>query len=76
MKEYIVESGGSLYNENTGKVEFNLIVNGELVRCRDCKYWHREIYNGVEYFNFSSCDLNHHGDGNTFYCANAERKES
>lgn len=47
-----------------------------VVRCENCKYWHREIYNGIEYFNFSSCDLNHHGDGRNFYCADAERKES
>lgn len=46
-----------------------------VVRCKDCKYWHREIYNGIEYFNFSSCDLNHHGDGRNFYCADAEWKE-
>lgn len=46
-----------------------------VVRCKDCKYWHREIYNGIEYFNFSSCDLNHYGDGRDFYCADAERKE-
>lgn len=47
----------------------------EVVRCRECKFWHREIYNGIEYFNFSSCDLNHHGDGNNFYCADGERRE-
>lgn len=47
----------------------------EIIRCKYCKYWHREIYNGIEYFNFSSCDLNHHGDGRNFYCADAERKE-
>lgn len=46
----------------------------EIVRCKDCKYWHREIHNGIEYFNFSSCDLNHHGDGHDFYCADAERR--
>lgn len=46
----------------------------EIVRCNDCKYWHREIYNGIEYLNFSSCDLNHHGDGHNFYCSDAERR--
>lgn len=46
-----------------------------IIRCKDCKWWHREIHNGVEYFNFNSCDLNHCGDGNSFYCADAERKE-
>lgn len=46
----------------------------EIIRCKDCKYWHKEIHNGIEYFNFSSCDLNHGGDGNNFYCADAERR--
>lgn len=46
-----------------------------VVRCKDCKYWYREIYNGIEYFNFNYCDLNHHGDGRDFYCADAERKK-
>lgn len=48
----------------------------DVIRCKDCKYWHREIHNGIEYFNFSSCDLNHCGDGHNFYCADAERRES
>ena len=46
----------------------------EVVRCKDCKHWNREIHNGIEYFNFSSCDLNHYGDGHNFYCADAERR--
>ena len=46
----------------------------EVIRCKDCKYWHREIHNGIEYFNFSSCDLYHFGDGHNFYCADAERR--
>lgn len=47
----------------------------EVVRCKDCKHWHREIRNGIEYFNFNYCDLNHYGDGHNFYCADAERRE-
>lgn len=46
----------------------------EVVRCKDCKYWHREIHNGIEYFNWSSCDLHHYGDGHNFYCADAKRR--
>ena len=46
-----------------------------VVRCADCKHWHREIYNDIEYFNYSSCDLNHYGDGHNFYCADGRRKE-
>ena len=50
-------------------------VQPDIVHCSDCKYWHREIYNGIEYFNLSSCDLSHHGDGHNFYCADAKRRE-
>lgn len=46
----------------------------EVVRCKDCKHWHREIHNGIEYVNFNSCDLKHYGDGHNFYCADAERR--
>ena len=46
----------------------------EVIRCKDCKYWHREIHNGIEYFNFSLCDLSHYGDGHNFYCADGERR--
>jgi len=53
----------------------NIEVQPDIVHCSDCKYWHREIYNGIEYFNLSSCDLSHHGDGNNFYCADAKRRE-
>lgn len=65
----------SLLNEKEPMYENCPSEQPEIIRCKDCKYWHREIHNGVEYFNFSSCDLNHHGDGNIFYCADAERKE-
>ena len=47
----------------------------EVVRCKECKYWHREIHNGTEYFNYSSCDLNHCGDGNNFYCGDGKRRD-
>ena len=54
--------------------ELHEIPSFEIVRCKDCKWWHREIHNGVEYFNFNSCDLNHCGYGHNFYCADAERR--
>lgn len=47
----------------------------EIIRCKDCRHWHREIDNGIEYFNYSSCDLKNRGDGHNFYCADAERKD-
>ena len=46
----------------------------KVIRCKDCKYWHREIQNGIEYFNFSFCILNHYGDGHYFYCSDAQRR--
>ncbi len=46
----------------------------KIIRCKDCKHWQREIRNGIEYVNFSSCDLKHYGDGHNFYCADAERR--
>lgn len=69
VKEAQIEPWNSVNVKATANIK-------RLVRCKDCKYWHREIHDGIEYFNFSSCDLNHHGDGNNFYCADAERKES
>lgn len=54
--------------------ELEASAEPEIIRCKDCKYWHREIHNDIEYFNFSSCDLNHYGDGHNFYCADAERR--
>lgn len=54
-----------------GKAE----VQAEIVRCKDCKYWHREMRNGIEYFNFSLCELKHYGDGHNFYCADAKRRK-
>ena len=57
-------------------VEYRLEIDwSPVVRCKECKYWHREIYNGIEYFNFSSCDLNHGGDGNSFYCGDGKRRD-
>ena len=44
----------------------------KVVRCKNCKHWHREIHNGIEYFNYNSCDLNHGGDGHNFYCTDGE----
>ena len=71
MKEYIVEPGDALYNENTGKAVFNLIVNGELTRCKDCKYKEAEE-NGMVY-----CSIPTGGwVDEDWFCADGERKES
>ena len=48
----------------------------DIVRCKECRYWHREINgNGVEYINFSKCTKGHHGNGLDFYCADGERED-
>ena len=38
MKEYIVEFGDALYNEETGEAVFKPKIEGELIRCKDCKH--------------------------------------
>ena len=47
----------------------------DIVRCKECKHWHREIgENGVEYVNFSKCTKGHYGNGLDFYCSIGERE--
>lgn len=47
----------------------------DIVRCKECKHWHREIgENGVEYVNFSKCTKGHYGNGLDFYCSDGERE--
>lgn len=77
MGKYLIETtkGGNLHyvvtetGEHIYERSRDII---EVVRCKDCKHWHREIHNGIEYFNYNSCDLNHGGDGHDFYCADGE----
>lgn len=38
MKEYIVEFGDALYNEETGEAVFHPKVIGELIRCKQCTH--------------------------------------
>ena len=48
----------------------------DIVRCKECKHWHREINeNGIEYVNFSKCTKGHYGNGLDFHCADGERRE-
>lgn len=73
MKEYIVEFGDALYNEETGEAVFNPKVKGELIRCKECKHsehWYRDK---------KRCFLWHGGGIDVFddgYCSYGERKES
>lgn len=47
----------------------------DIVFCKECKHWHREINeSGVEYVNFSKCTKGHYGNGLDFYCADGERE--
>ena len=66
MKEYIFEFGDALYNEETGEAVFNPKVKGELIRCKDCKYWNGEG---------KYCDYDMSGLREDF-CSWAERKEA
>lgn len=65
MKEYIVEFGDALYNEETGEAVFKPKIEGELIRCKDCKYWNGEG---------KYCDYDMSGLRDDF-CSWAERKE-
>ena len=49
----------------------------DIVFCKECKHWHREIdENGIEYVNFNKCTKGHCGNGLDFHCADGERRES
>lgn len=74
-KEYIFELGDALYNEETGEACFNPVVKGELIRCKDCKWWKTNyMWNGTErkvcvkepYEPVRASD---------FFCADGVRKE-
>lgn len=64
MKEYIVEFGDALYNEETGEAVFKPKIEGELIRCKDCKYYKE---------NTLACSR--YGLEDDDYCSWAERKE-
>lgn len=44
--EYIVELGKALYDPDTGAAVFKPEFRGELVRCRDCKHYHKNVWGG------------------------------
>lgn len=49
MKEYIIEFGDALYNEETGEVVFNSKIISELIRCKHCKHCVRVEIWGTSY---------------------------
>jgi len=70
MSEYIFEINEALYNEETGEAVMKPEINGELIRCKDCK--HRDPED-------KKCDCGHGiiwqlpRDDNWF-CADGERR--
>ena len=57
---------------------FNMYVkNSEIVHCRDCTHWHKELSpdGKIEFFNFSHCELGYHGDGHSWYCPKGRRRD-
>ena len=55
--------------DNKGK-EVGYEERGELVRCKDCKYWHPELNFCSRWGNIDDDDINPHG-----YCDRADRKK-
>ena len=66
MKEYIVPVGDK---ENMNMIENELHLQ-QLVRCKDCKYWHETIYNTPKWILCMSVQTS----GNWF-CADGEARK-
>lgn len=68
MAEYIFEIKNAVYNGVTGEVSVKPKCVGELIRCKDCKYWTKPYgWNGF-------CDHGIPAEADDF-CSWAERKE-
>jgi hypothetical protein len=67
MAEYIMKSSPILESDGTP-----LEVVGELIRCKDCKYYQQGSRNSDDWL---WCMMNHHYTDEEKYCAWAERKE-
>ena len=63
MKEYIFQLNDALYDKETGAI-FKPIVAGELIRCKDCKY-----YNGEYKYCVNDIFVKPNG-----YCSYGERR--
>lgn len=68
MNEYIFEMGDALYDMNTGKAVFKPKPVGELIRCKDCKYW-RDDHTCHEHSLVSPMGANE-------FCSRGERGDS
>lgn len=46
MAEYIFEINDTLFDEETGELVMRPKIKGELIRCKDCKYYYAYDYTG------------------------------
>ena len=76
MKEYIVEFGDALYNEETGEAVFKPKIEGELIRCKDCVCWDTSWKPTRAIEGAYWCSNNDIYMESDDYCSLAERKES
>ena len=74
MSEYIFEINDALFDEKTGKMVMKPKVNGELIRCRDCKKWEKTWTDDFPQ-NYHYCSNVDGIRDENFYCADAERRE-
>lgn len=76
MKEYIVDFGDALYNEETGEAVFNPKIKGELIRCKDCVCWDTSWKPTRAIEGAYWCSNNDIYTESDDYCSLAKRKES
>lgn len=73
MVEFIMEFDDAIYDEKTGMSVFKPRVVGELIRCKDCKFWEKARAYDFD-ANLHYCSLVDGGCRDDFYCADAERR--
>ena len=74
MKEYIVGFGDALYDEKAGQAVFKPKIEGELIRCKDCKYCEYGECIIHQRSSGTGLAINEETDPNG-YCHRGERKE-
>ena len=72
MAEYIIKLDKALYDPDTGAAVFKPEFIGELIRCKECKYW-KAINNTV--FGICENDTTLVTTKYNHFCKSAERKE-
>lgn len=71
MAEYIIKLDKALYDPDTGAAVFKPEFCGELIRCKDCKYW-KAINNAV--FGICENDTTLVNTKDNHFCGFGERK--